>query len=52
MQRVPLGLQEYVREDTNSIGSVTEVITCRSTISCRVFSICLQYSVGTFLCTC
>ena len=37
MQRDPLGFWGYIREDTHSIGSVTGVLICWSTISCWEF---------------
>ena len=52
IQRVTSGLWGYVREDTHSIGSVTGAITCRSTISCMIFSVCSWYSFGTYLYAC
>ena len=48
----PSGLWGYVRDDTPSIGSVTGVIMPWSTLSCRIFSMALLHSVGTFLLAC
>ena len=39
MWRDPSGSQEYVKEDTHSVGSETGVIIPWSTISCRSFLI-------------
>ena len=52
MQREPSCFQGYVRDDTHSVGSVTEAIMAWSTMSCRSFSIASLHSMGTFLLAC
>ena len=47
-----IGLLGDVRDDTHSIGLVTGVIICWSTISCRCFSIASLHLIGTFLLAC
>ena len=52
MQRVPLGLWGYIREETHSVGGLMGVITWKSTSFQSVFCICSLYSVGTLHLVC
>ena len=52
MWREPSCFQGYIKDDTQSVGSVTGAIMAWSTMSCRSFSVAFLHSMGTFLLSC